>query len=301
MNAHPPPRPKEMQSAADEPVGQDLIGQDLIGDVERFAAIFSGWDEAQQAVVLAHRRAVDALNREALRRLIAGVKGAPGALDALRAAAGDPLLYAVLRHHGLIQPSLQERIETALASVRPMLAAHGGDVELIAFVPPDAVEVRFLGNCDGCPASTLTFVAGVRRAIEEHCPEISQVRQVKGAGAGAGGHFTSPFAQPSADAGWRFAARLDSIPDGGVRACLIDGRAVLLARSGEAIACFDDACAHLGLPLSDGAVRGGRIACRHHGFEYDLMSGECLTAPGVQLSAHAARLVSGRVEIRLGG
>jgi Fe-S cluster biogenesis protein NfuA/nitrite reductase/ring-hydroxylating ferredoxin subunit len=267
--------------------------------VERFEAIVSGWDASQQAVAFAYRRAVDALNREALRRLIAGVKGAPGALESLRAAAADPVVYAVLRHHGLIQPSLQERVETALASVRPMLAAHGGDVELIAFVPPDAVEVRFLGNCDGCPASTLTFVAGVRRAIEAHCPEITQVRQVKGAGAGAGGHFSSPFADVRAE-DWVFAAMLDAIPEGGIHACVVAGRAVILSRAG-AVACFDDACAHLGLPLSDGEVCAGRITCLHHGFEYDLSSGECLTAPGVQLRPHAVRVIGERVEIRLKG
>lgn len=289
MNAHPPQPPTSPDQGADQ----------LIGDVERFEAIVAGWDASQQAVAFAFRRAVDALNREALRKLIAAVKGAPGALDALRGAASDPVVYAVLRHHGLIQPSLQERVETALASVRPMLAAHGGDVELIAFVPPDAVEVRFLGNCDGCPASTLTFVAGVRRAIEAHCPEITQVRQVKGAGAGAGGHFTSPFAKEEVP-GWVFAANLYEISEGGIHACIVAGRPLILARAG-AVACFDDACAHLGLPLSDGEASGGRIACRHHGFEYDLMSGECLTAQGVQLRAHAARVIGERVEIRLKG
>ena len=271
MNAHPPPEARP--PAEGDPAGREA-GQ-LIDDVLRIEAILEGWDASQQAVVFAFRRAVEALNREALRRLIAGVKAAPGALDALRATAADPVVYAVLRHHGLIQPSLQERVEAALASVRPMLASHGGDVELIAFVPPDAVELRFLGNCDGCPASTLTFVAGVKRAIEQHCPEITHVRQVKGAGAGAGGHFASPFANASAtgdDGGWRVAARLDAIPEGGVIACAVDGRAVILSRAGPVVACFDDSCAHLGLPLSGGEVCGGRITCPHHGFEYELAS-----------------------------
>ena len=214
MNAHPPREAQQAPPTVDAPPAEQLIG-----DIERFEAIIGGWEASQQAVAFAYRRAVDALNREALRKLIAGVKGAPGALDALRGAAGDPVVYTVLRQHGLIQPSLQERVETALASVRPMLASHGGDVELIAFVPPDAVEVRFLGNCDGCPASTLTFVAGVRRAIETHCPEIKAVRQVKGAGAGAGGHFTSPFVGASSqDSGWAFAAMLDAVPEA---ACML--------------------------------------------------------------------------------
>ena len=86
-----------------------------------------------------------------------------------------------------------------------------------------------------------------------------------------------------------------------MHACVVDGQAVMLARVDGIVACYDDACAHLGLPLSDGEVSRGRIACLHHGFEYDLASGECLTAPGVQLRAHAARLSGGRVEIRLKG
>ena len=58
------------------------------------------WEEAQQTVVIAFRGAIEALSREALRKLIAGLKEAPGALDALRAAAAHPLVYAVLRRHG---------------------------------------------------------------------------------------------------------------------------------------------------------------------------------------------------------
>lgn len=72
----------------------------LIGDVARFEAINAGWEEAQQTVVIAFRGAIEALSREALRKLIAGLKEAPGALDALRAAAAHPLVYAVLRRHG---------------------------------------------------------------------------------------------------------------------------------------------------------------------------------------------------------
>jgi nitrite reductase/ring-hydroxylating ferredoxin subunit/Fe-S cluster biogenesis protein NfuA len=273
----------------------------LVGDVARLEAIVAGWDDGQQAVAFALRRAVDALNRAALRRLIAGVKDAPGALEALRAAAADPLVYAVLRHHGLVQPSLQERVEAALETVRPMLAAHGGDVEFVAFAPPDAIDVRFLGNCDGCPASVLTFVAGVKRAIEEHCPEIVTVRQVKGTAGGAGRvDFVSPFAA-GGEGRWSFAARLDAVPEGGVRAAVVAGEPVILSRIGRVVTCFQDACSHLGLPISEGEVADGRIVCPHHGFEYDLMSGECLTAPAVQLRTHAVRLVGDRVEVRLQG
>ncbi len=291
MNAHHPPQPQP-EPAADQ----------LIGDVARFESVIAGWEEARQTVVIAFCGAIEALHREALRKLIGGLKEAPGALEALRAAAADPVVYAVLRRHGLIRASLQEQVETALASVRPMLASHGGDVELVAVILPDAVEVRFLGNCDGCPASALTFVAGVRRAIEEHCPQIKHVRQVKGSGAAGASalNFTSPFAGAQ-DRAWSFVVELGAIFEGGVYACRIAGEPVILSRIGRAVSCFQDACSHLGPPISDGETSSGHIKCRHHGFEYALMSGECLTAPEVQLQTHAARVVGERVEVRLRG
>ena len=46
-------------------------------------------------------------------------------------------------------------------------------------------------------------------------------------------------------------------------------------------------------------VEDGIITCPHHGFRYDLGSGECLTAPEVQLQSHAVRVIGSRVEVRL--
>ena len=78
-----------------------------------------------------------------------------------------------------------------------------------------------------------------------------------------------------------------------------DGENIILSRVGVAITCFQDACAHLGYAISGGEVDGGLVTCPHHGFRYDLASGECLTAPEVQLRSHAVRLVGDRVEVRL--
>ena len=179
-----------------------------------------------------------------------------------------------------------------------MLASHGGDVELIEVAPP-AVELRFTGACDGCPASALTFHAGVKKAVQDACPEITEIRQSKGLAKGPGGvHFVSPFAL-GAEGGWRYAASLSDIPEGGVKALELDGERVLLSRQGAVVACFQNACAHLGLALDGGEIVDGVLTCPHHDFQYDLATGECLTAPEVQLQAHAVRVVGRRVEVRL--
>jgi Fe-S cluster biogenesis protein NfuA len=129
-------------------------------------------------VALAHRQAIDALHAEALRRLVRVLRADPAATAALREAATDEIIYAVLRHHGIVKPSLFERVEAALDGVRPLLAGHGGDVELVRVEPP-AVSIRFLGACDNCPASRLTIDAAVKTAVRAACPEITDIIQVR--------------------------------------------------------------------------------------------------------------------------
>jgi nitrite reductase/ring-hydroxylating ferredoxin subunit len=74
---------------------------------------------------------------------------------------------------------------------------------------------------------------------------------------------------------------------------------VLLSREGDRVSCLDNACAHLGMPLVMGAIADGTLTCPHHGFRYRLDTGECLTAPEVQLKVHAVRVVASRVQVRL--
>lgn len=272
----------------------------LTGDIAHLGAIFESWDETARAAALAYGRAIEALHGEALRRLIRALKTNPAALDSMKAAAGDEVVYAVLRRHAILKPSLNERVEAALESVRTMLASHGGNVELAAVAPP-AIDVRFIGACDGCPASALTFHAGVKKAVQDACPEITEVRQVKGLGHGSSGdgvRFISPFAL-GATGNWLAAGALHEIPEAGIRTLELRGEKLLLSRQGGVVACFQNACAHLGLPLHDGEIEGGILTCPHHGFQYDLASGECLTAPEVQLQAYAVRIIGDLVEVRL--
>ena len=272
---------------------------EFLSDVEQLESIFETWDETPKNAVVAYRTAIEALNAEALTRLVRALKEDPAALAAMKRAIGDEIVYAVLRRHGVLKASLPERVEVALAGIRPMLASHGGDVELIRVAPP-AIEVRFLGACDGCPASQLTFHAGVKKAIEDACPEITEIIQAKGSGVVNENavNFVSPFADRVAS-DWLDAGTLDDIPEGGVHSTVISGEKVLLSRRGNAVSCFQNACAHLGFPIHNGDIENGIITCPHHGFRYDLSNGECLTAPEVALQAHATRVTGTRVEVRL--
>ncbi len=274
----------------------------LLRDLEALEGAFEHWDEQQQGAIRAYRDSIEELHREAIRRIIASVKQEPEGLARLKEALADEVVYSVLRHLGLIKASLQERVEEALDSVRPMLASHGGDVELVGVEAPDTVKVRFLGACDGCPASQLTFVAGVKKAIQENCPEIEHIEEVRGLAAAPAGEnvvrFVSPFALGT-EGEWLRAAELAEIPEGGILQREIGGQDLLLSRNGAVVSAFQNACAHLGMPLDAGEATAGVLTCPYHGFRYLLESGECLTAPEVQLEPHAVRVVDTTVEVRL--
>ncbi len=285
----------QVQSDTREP---DL--DSLLHDIQALEAIVDGWTEQQRNTVDALRRSIDDLHREAIVRLIRGVSTEPEAARALKSLLGDEVVYAVLRHLGVVRASLQERVEAALESVRPMLASHGGNVELVDVQPPDRVEIRLTGACDGCPASGLTLSEGIEKAIRAECPEIRHIDKARGGPRAAESpiHFVSPFAR-AGDSGWLRAAAFDELPDGGVKLATVGGRSVLLSRVGDKPVCYENACAHLGMPLDMGEVRDGVLVCPHHRFEYLLESGECLTAAEVQLHAHAVRIVDGQVEVKL--
>lgn len=296
-----------MDQIVDKDEYKPVLRDDLAGfasDIERIESIFSTWDDVQRGTVEAYRRAIEDLQGEAFKRLVKALKSSPEALVAIKEAVKDEIVYSVMRRHNILKASMSERVEAALESVRPMLASHGGNVELVRVEPP-MIEVRFLGACDGCPASALTFHAGVKKAVEEACPEITEINQVRGLnGSGESNNdsvkFISPFAL-GAVGGWHLVCRTDEIPQKNVLTKTVGGQAVILARQGNVVSCFQDSCAHLGMELSGGEVEGGIITCPFHGFQYDLASGECLTAPEVQLRSHAVRVIGNRVEVRIAG
>jgi nitrite reductase/ring-hydroxylating ferredoxin subunit/Fe-S cluster biogenesis protein NfuA len=263
-----------------------------------------GWDDSHRLTVRALKSAIEDLHKEAIRRLIKALKDDPAAGAQMRKAAADRVVYGVLRFHGLIKVPLEERLQSALAEVRPFMHTHSGDVELVAIKPPDTVEIRLIGACHGCPASGQTLTEGVEKAIRAHCPEVLHVNQVSNgpaqppAGGTAVVHFVSPFAR-HAKSGWIDVAGLAEVPEGGILEREVKGRSVLFSRNGETVSCLDNACAHLGMPLDAGDIEDGVITCRYHGFRYLLETGECLTAPEVQLKAHAVRVVGTRVQVRI--
>ncbi|BAY16139.1 Rieske [2Fe-2S] domain-containing protein [Anabaenopsis circularis NIES-21] len=274
--------------------------EEFVEEINRFEAIISEWDESQRCVAVGLKRAIEALHKEALTRLIKSLK--QESISALRHAADDEVVYAVLLYHDLVKqplPPILQRIQAALDEVRPGLKSHNGDIELVAFKPPDTVEVRLIGTCSSCPASHLTLSQGVEKAIKNYCPEITNVVAVSDRPAvdNTNTGLISPFA-PSITTAWVRVATVEQIPDLGIFATKVAGHTLILYRQGDRITCYRNACSHLALPLDTGTVENGIITCPSHGFQYQLETGECLTAD-VPLQSYPVQMKGEKVFVKL--
>lgn len=74
--------------------------------------------------------------------------------------------------------TIENRIETALDTIRPYLHKDGGDVELVEVVD-NVVRLKLLGACSSCEMSHMTMTAGIEEAIKKAVPEILSVTAVE--------------------------------------------------------------------------------------------------------------------------
>jgi Fe-S cluster biogenesis protein NfuA len=71
--------------------------------------------------------------------------------------------------------SLVQKIEKALAEIRPYLESDGGDISLVEVTPDMVVKVQLHGSCQSCNVNQMTLKAGVEQSIKKYAPEIKGV------------------------------------------------------------------------------------------------------------------------------
>ena len=70
---------------------------------------------------------------------------------------------------------MREKVEKALDKIRPMLAADGGDVNLVEVTDNGVVKLKLTGACGCCPMSQMTLKMGIEKLIKEEVPEVKEV------------------------------------------------------------------------------------------------------------------------------
>ena len=73
-----------------------------------------------------------------------------------------------------------EAVEAVLdEKVRPDLAMHGGDIEVVK-IEDDVIHVRMRGQCAGCPSAEFTLENLVDEELKEAFPQLKKVALVTG-------------------------------------------------------------------------------------------------------------------------
>jgi Fe-S cluster biogenesis protein NfuA/nitrite reductase/ring-hydroxylating ferredoxin subunit len=210
--------------------------------------------------------------------------------DVCDALAGDELVSGLLLVHGLHPLDTATRIARALEGVRPYLASHGGNVELVD-VTDGMVQLRLTGSCDGCASSAATLELAVEGAIRDAAPEVDEIEvlpptpQPQRAGV-------IPIASLRARTGDAPRGRWETIPDaalatGQVAARVAGGVALALCATGSGLFAFRDSCPTCGSQVTAAAAGLGRtpggdpvLRCPGCGAHFDIRHAGASLDPG---------------------
>jgi Fe-S cluster biogenesis protein NfuA len=76
-----------------------------------------------------------------------------------------------------MENTMLDKVNTVLETIRPMLIADGGNVDLVS-VEDGIVKLKLKGACGSCPMSQMTLRMGIERELKRQIPEVTQVLAV---------------------------------------------------------------------------------------------------------------------------
>jgi Fe/S biogenesis protein NfuA len=81
--------------------------------------------------------------------------------------------------------------------INPMVARHGGKVELLD-VQDATVVVRMMGGCQGCGMATVTLRQGIETALRQAVPGVRGIKDITDHSAGKNPYYAPGSAGASA-------------------------------------------------------------------------------------------------------
>lgn len=271
----------------------------LAGRVDAAVAALADLDPAARAAAEELKAALEAIHRAGLTTIVSRMRADDGARPLLFDLVDDPVVRMLLTLHGIIRPDPVTLAERALAAVRPQLHSHGGDVALVR-IEDGVAFVRLEGACNGCSMSSVTLRELVETALQQGVPSLLAVEVVPAEPSPAVIPVEALRMPPRpADDGWVKVTRAESVPVDGIT---VPADGVIVINIGQRLAAYRNECAHEALPLDEAILdaSAGTLTCPWHGFCYDATSGECMSAPGVQLEQLPLRIDDGDVWVRTG-
>jgi len=206
--ATPPPPPAEIRITA-EPIDNErckfVVSQPVYAGVRRFESAEQAVDSPLAAAIFAIPGAgvtevvvssnmVTVSKRSPTPWTAIGRSVGAAIRSALAAGGGAPAVPAKTRtadEPDVDDDVLYEKVSQLFEErVNPMVARHGGRVELID-VQDRVVMVRMGGGCQGCGMADVTLRQGIEAMLHEHIPAVEGIVDVTDHSAGSNPYFSA--------------------------------------------------------------------------------------------------------------
>lgn len=100
---------------------------------------------------------------------------------------------------------------------------------------------------------------------------------------------------------FRRVAAADALWPGEMLGLEVEGTKLLLVHLDDGVRAFENRCAHLGMPLDRGCLRGHTLVCRAHEWSYDARDGRGTNPRGVALRGFPTRVDEHAIYVDLDG
>jgi Fe-S cluster biogenesis protein NfuA len=222
--------------------------------------------------------AIVELYGDGLRRVVGALHeaGAPGQ-EIHAQLVDDGVVASLLLIHDLFPIDLETRVREALASVRPYMESHGGDVELLG-VEDGVARLRLEGSCKGCPASAATLELAIKEAIDDAAPDLAGL-EVEGVVPARKPPGPSPgllqIQMPNGDGSpptptWMSLDAAGDVAPGELRTVTLRGVELVVANVDGTLLAYRSACAGCDAGLGDATLSGEILTCARCGRGFDL-------------------------------
>lgn len=95
-------------------------------------------------------------------------------------------------------------------------------------------------------------------------------------------------------------ATLDEIKPGCAIRFTVNTKDIAIFNLNGTFYAIDDACTHMGGPLSQGYIENSTVICPWHGSEFDIKTGKVLTAPALEnVSSYTVRINGSDIEVEI--
>jgi Fe-S cluster biogenesis protein NfuA/nitrite reductase/ring-hydroxylating ferredoxin subunit len=248
--------------------------QDLLQELDARIRGLEALPEEVQEQVFTMLQVIDSVHRTSVSRLAAQLKEA-GIWERALEDDGVNVLFTLYDQLPLVE---EAQVEDALELVRPYIHSHGGEVEVLK-VEDGVVHLMLKGSCQSCSASSDTLKRGVETALREGFAGFKGVVVHEADEPPHEGWIDLPMVTNAASRTkpqgpvFRQVARLSDLPTDRAAVVSVEGRSVLLVRSGAQAYAYDPACPGCTMSLEGAKLSGNVLVCPWQNCAYDVRSG----------------------------